>query len=118
MCLVGVVVESFVLKLKFNVSGMDFIYLLLPYTFFLMKALLSLDLKERKIYVYFRKMSLLMFVSQRLFLTALPSVLKTPFNLIYANRYVGLFAVLALTIGFSTVVYLCSKKFKFLKWIM
>lgn len=117
-CFILVVLESFLLKLKFNVTGMDFIYTLVPFTYFLMKTLLSVDLKERKIYIWFRKLALLMFVSQRLFLSALPSVLPKVFNFLYLNSYLGVVVVLTLTIGFSAALVALSKKIKFLKWIM
>lgn len=117
-CFIVVVAESFFLKLKFNVTGMDFIYSLVPFTYFLMKTLLSVDLKERGIYIWCRKISLLMFVSQRLFLSALPSVLPKIFNVLYANSYLGLCVVLLLTIGFSALVVAASRKIKILKWIM
>ena len=110
--------ESFFLKLKFDVTGMDFIFTLLPFTYFLMKTLLGIDLKERGVYVYCRKLSLLMFVSQRLFLSVFPAVFPSLFGVLYKNNYVGLFIVLALTIGFSLAVVLLSKKVKMLKWIM
>lgn len=118
VCFLLVIAESFLLKLKFNVTGMDFIYMLVPFTYFLMKTLLSIELKEGKLYVWCRKLSLLMFVSQRLFLSALPSVLPSIFNHLYANSYLGLMIVLALTIGFSVLVVILSKKIKILKWIM
>ena len=114
-CFLVVVAESFFLKLQFNVSGMDFIYSLVPFTYFFMKALLSLDLRERKIYMWCRKISLLMFVAQRLFLSALPSVMKPVFVFLYANSYLGLGIVLLLTIVFSLCIIALSKKIKILK---
>jgi hypothetical protein len=97
---------------------MDFIFALVPFTYFFMKALLSLDLRERKIYMWCRKISLLMFVTQRLFLSALPSVMKVFFAFLYANNYLGLCIVLLLTMGFSVCMIALSKKIKILKWIM
>ena len=117
-CFALVVAESFFLKLNFDVTGMDFIFALLPFTYFLMKTLLGIDLKERGVYVYCRKLSLLMFVSQRLFLSVFSVVFPSLFGVLYKNSYVGLFIVLVLTIGFSLVVVLLSKKVKSLKWIM
>lgn len=116
--LLCVVVESFLLKIKFNVTGMDFVLSLLPFTYFFMQTLLSIDLKDRKIYTWLRKSSLLMFVSQRLFLTALPSVMPRLFGFLYTNSYLGIFLVLIFTIVFSVGTIALSKKIKFLKWIM
>lgn len=117
-CFALVVMESFLLKLKFHVAGMDFIYMLVPFTYFFIKMLLSIDVKERIVYILCRKISLLMFVSQRLFLTALPLVLPKTFQFIYVNSYLGLFMVLGLTIGFSLLIVCLSKKWTFLKWIV
>lgn len=113
--LLAVVAESFLLKFKFNVTGMDFGIFLVPFTYFFMMTVLNLELKERKIWLWCRKLSLLMFTSQRLFLSALPSVLPTLFGVIYSNSYVGLVAVITLTCAFSAVLILLSNKVKFLK---
>ena len=116
--LILIVLESFLLKLKFGVTGMDFIYMLVQFTYFFIKALLSIHLKEREIYIWCRKLSLLMFVSQRLFLNILPFLMPDFFNILYSNNWFGLLSVLILTISFSVFVVKISKKLKFLKWIM
>ena len=112
------VAESFILKMKFNVTGMDIGVFLVPLTYFLMKWCLSLNLKDSKIYLWLRKLSVLIFVSQRLFLTALPTVFYGVFERIYANSYIGLFAVIAFTVIFSIVLIVLSKKIKVLKYFM
>ena len=118
LCFLLIVVESFVLKLKFGVTGMDFIIALVPFTYFLMETLLGFKLKERNLYIVFRKLSLLIFVSQRLFLSALPSVMPSVFAVLYSNSYLGLLIVMMLTVGFSLAIYSLSKKLPFLKRFM
>lgn len=109
--------ESFLLKLKFNVTGMDFGIFVAIFTYFLLMTALCIDLKERKIFVWLRKLSILIFVSQRLFLSLLPFFFPKVFDALYANSYFGLIIVLALTIGFSIGFILLSKKVKFLKYM-
>ena len=118
LCLGLMVAECFLLKLKAQVTGMDINIFVVPFTYFFMMAAMNLELQDRRIYVWLRKLSLLMFVSQRLFLTALPVVLPSVFETLYSNSYVGLIVVLGLTIGFSVLFIKLSEKFKALKYMI
>ncbi len=113
--LILLIVEAFVLKLKFNVTGMDVGIFVVPFTYFFVMTVLYIELKECKLWLWCRKLSLLIFVSQRLFLTMLPLFLPTFFKAVYSNSYVGLVAVIGMTIAFSVVMILLSNKIKFLK---
>ncbi len=113
--LVLVVAECFVLKLRFDVTGMDISIFLVPFTYFFVKCLVKLELKQNIAWLWCRKLSLLMFVSQRLFLSALPAVLPTLFNVLYGNSYIGMLTVLLLIIGFSVLFIKLSEKISFLK---
>lgn len=115
LAFVFMVAESFILKLKFNVSGMDFSVFVVPFTYFFIMAVLEIELKESKIWLWCRKLSLLMFVSQRLFLTCLPVVLPAIFGKIYSNSYIGLIAVISFTLVFAVVMIKMSDKVKFLR---
>lgn len=110
-----IIAEAFILKLKFNVTGMDVGIFLVPFTYFFIMALMHLDLKENAVFMWCRKLSLLIFVTQRLFLTALPGFFPSVFEKIYSNTYIGLVAVLGMTIAFSIILILLSKKIKFIK---
>ena len=116
--LVLLIVEAFVLKLKFNVTGMDVAVFIVPFTYFFIMAVLHIELKECKLWLWCRRLSLLIFVSQRLFLTMLPLFFPSFFAVIYANSYIGLVMVIALTICFSVGLYHFSKKVEFLKYMM
>ncbi len=109
------VAEAFILKLKFNVTGMDVGIFVVPFTYFFIMMVLHIELKEHKLWLWCRKLSLLIFVSQRLFLTMLPAFIPGFFNAIYSNSYIGLVAVIGLTIAFSVVMILLSNRIKFLK---
>lgn len=113
--LVMVVIEAFLLKVKFGVSGMDILISLPIFVYFFIMAVMQIELKENKLWIWCRKLSLLMFVSQRLFLTMLPAFFPNVFSTLYANSYVGLVAVILITIVFSIVFILLSDRVKFLK---
>ena len=110
-----IIVEAFILKLKFNVTGMDISIFLPPFIYFFIMVVMHIDLKENKAWIWCRKLSLLIFVTQRLFLTMLPAFFPTVFEKLYSNSYIGLVAVLSITIAFSVVFILLSNKVKFLK---
>ena len=113
--LVLIIVEAFILKLKFNVTGMDISIFLPPFIYCFIMAVMHIDLKENKAWLWCRKLSLLIFVTQRLFLTMLPAFFPGIFQKLYSNSYIGLVAVLGITIAFSVVFILLSDKIKFLK---
>lgn len=113
--LVLMVAEAFLLKLKFNVTGMDVCVFVVPFTYFFIMAVMHIDLKENKIWIWCRKLSLLIFVTQRLFLTMLPDFFPNVFAVIYSNSYIGLVAVIGITVAFSVLFTLLSDKIKFLK---
>lgn len=110
-----VVIEAFLLKVKFSVSGMDISIFLPPFIYFFIMAVMHIELKESKAWLWCRKLSLLVFVSQRLFLTMLPAFFPKTFSILYANSYVGLVAVIGSTIIFSVIFILLSENIKFLK---
>lgn len=116
--LVLLIAEAFVLKLKFNVTGMDIGIFIVPFTYFFIMAVMHIDLKENKAWLWCRKLSLLIFLTQRLFLSMLPEFFPSIFEKIYANSYIGLVAVIGMTIAFSVIFVLLSNKVKFLKKMM
>jgi serine/alanine racemase len=116
--LILLVGEAFFLKIVFNVTGMDFIFSLVPFIYFFVRALLSLDIENKPIFLWCRKLSLLMFTSQRIFLSVLPTFLPSVFKVLYSNPYIGLILVVILTVAFSFGFSLLSEKVKFLKWMV
>lgn len=113
--LLFIVVEAFTLKMKFAVTGMDVGLFLVPFVYFFVKTLLSVELADRKAWLWCRKFSLLIFVSQRVFLSALPIAFSSFFDVLYSNSYVGLVIVWCLTISFCMLFNKLSEKIKFLK---
>ena len=112
------VIECIVLKFKFGVSGGDVVLFLVPSTYFAIKTCVSIQLKENKIWLWMRNLSLLMFLSQRLFLTILIDEVPAFKSFVTWNIYFGLFAILIVIIAFSYCFVKLSKKIKFLKYFM
>jgi peptidoglycan/LPS O-acetylase OafA/YrhL len=108
--------EAFGLKLGFGVSGVDTAISLVPFTFFFMEFLLALEFKDRKIYSRLREMSTLIFLSQRIFISALPSVLPAAWvAAAFRNSYLALAATLGATALLSWSGIKLSERHGFLK---
>lgn len=117
--LVFLVAESFILKMKFNVSGMDIGIFVVPFTYFFVIAALHVELKARKLWLWCRKLSLGVFLSQRVFLSCMPIVFPDVCELLYeSNSYIGLILVVSATIALSVVIVQASKRFKFFSYFM
>ncbi len=114
-----IVVEGLVIRKFFGNSGIDLAFMMVPSVFCILGFLLSVKLPDGKWYMFLRKMSLLIFVSQRLFLTVLPNVLpQSLVNVVFANNFVTVLVISVSTIAFSVAFILLSKKVKFLKNMM
>lgn len=117
LSLTFVIVEAFVLKIYFNnTSGADTIIFLIPFTYFFFQLCKNVKLTDNKIFKTLRDISLLMYLSQRIFLTAIPSI-YIDFNYIYIllGDYLGLLFMVGLILVFSYTIIKASNKFKFLK---
>lgn len=107
--------ESFCLKLCFQVTGMDIGIFIVPFVYFFTMMLVGWELRDHRIWLWCRKCSMLIFLSQRLFLSALPSVFPTFFGALYSNSYVGLLLLITMTTVFSMIFIEVSKHCLFLK---
>ena len=115
----ALVVESFILKVKFSVSGMDIGVFIVPFTYFFIMTALNIELKARRLWLWCRELSLGLFVSQRIFLSALPIVFPDAFDVLYkSNSYLGLILVICATTAFSVAMIQGGKRFKFLRYFM
>ena len=112
------VFECIVLKFKFGVSGGDVVLFLVPSAYFAVKSCTSINLKENKIWIWMRNLSLLMFLSQRLFLTILIDEVPAFKSFVTWNSYFGLMVILTLIIAFSYCFVKLGKRIKFLKYFM
>ena len=70
----------------------------MPFTYFFLEFLLALQLPDRKTYRQMRDMSTLIFLGQRIYITALPAVLPAAWSAAaFRNPYLGLALVAGLT---------------------
>ncbi len=108
------IIEALACKIYISPSapGADTLIMLIPAEYFIVRALIQIEIKERWIYGWMRKLSLLMFTSQRLFLSAIPILFPAfmvPFKI---NPYLGLIMMNVLVIVFDIILIKLSEKFK------
>ena len=109
-------IEAFYLSSYQLGYGVDMGFMMAPAIFFMMSWLTQVDVEQRPLWLHCRNLSMLIFLGQRLFLSALPGVmpgikqwiLSLPDLCIYLY-----FIVVVLT--FSILIERLSDKFKFLK---
>ena len=85
--------------------------------FFMINTLIKTDITKKPIWRHCRNLSMLIFLGQRLFLTAIPSILPIAVKnsiLTWPQPYIFLLFV-TLTLVFSITVEQLSSKYKFLK---
>ncbi len=99
-------------------TGIDNDIMLIPIVFCLLGFLTTVNIPQGAYAVFLRKMSVLIFVTQRLFLTVIPELLPTKITeAIFANVYVGALFACGGTIVFSILIIVLSNKFTWLKKI-
>ena len=109
-----IIIEAVLIKIYFHSSGVDTVFSLIPFTFCLMMLLIKEDmsLKQGK---WLRNMSTLIFVSQRIFLTALPAIFPEISFILTYNSYLGEIIILSSVVCFSAMVIAASKKYSILR---
>lgn len=115
-------VEAFVMKRIVPTADANFLLMLVPFSYFFFSVVYQIKLPESKIYVPLRKMSMLIFVSQRLFLTAIPSVVAAgaisgPWD-ITDNGVMALVLVVAEVCVFSYLLMIGAKRIRILNYLM
>lgn len=104
--LIGFVFEAIVLKKFFSAINVNTILFLFPFSYYFYKWLLGIELKSKNYFITLRKLSTVIFLSQRIFLTALPRLFPQSIfvYLLTCNSYVGLIYILLITILFSYLI--------------
>lgn len=113
---IAFVVEAFITNKLLNVDA-NYLMMLIPFSYFFVKSVLQINLPDKyhNIYVWLRNMSLLIFLSQRIFLTAIPNLLPANIlSLIFGDWIIGLFIILFSTIIFSFFIIKLSPRFTIL----
>ena len=99
--------------LGWSSKGVDTKLMLLPLTFFIFSFILSVNCSNKTIFVWMRKLSLLMFLSQRIFLSLFDLFLID--TVFVQNSAIYFISILGLTLSFSYIFIKLSDKFKGLK---
>ena len=94
-------------------NGVDTKFMLIPLTICLFMFVMSLNIKSGTVFVWMRKLSLLMFLCQRIFLTLFDWFLSE--TVFVKNSMVYFISILGLTLIFSVVFIKLSDKIKVLK---
>lgn len=112
--------EAIFMKKMNPSSCTDMAIMMLPSVYFILVLLLNIDLKSSALTALLRKYSMLIFLGQRLFLTAIPSVLPATFSsTIQALPQIEIYLIFSLaTIVFAVLIELLSRRFRFLNYLM
>lgn len=110
------VIESFIIK-RYNFSEYTHCgFFLLPATFCLMQWLTLVEIPNKSYYIHLRNLSMLTFLSQRIFLTAIPSVWPQFGSFMDTmNPYLTIAFVATLVIVFSMCIEKLSSRYSSLK---
>lgn len=113
---VGFIGEAFVTKRIAPASDANFLVLMMPFTYNFVKLSNRISLKHSPVYRVFRSLSSSIFLSQRLFITAIPALLPGSVMAgIMINPYAGTIIVLACTLIFSLLLLWASARWSILK---
>lgn len=115
-------VEAFSMKRLVPSADANFLFLLIPFSYYFFSLICKIKLPESRIYIPLRKMSMLIFVSQRIFLTAIPSVvaydtISGPWDFT-DDGVLALGIVLVEVCLLSYLIMIGAKKFRVLNFLM
>lgn len=114
VCMGGLLTEGLILRRFVGHTGIDLTIFMIPTTIFITAFLISLPLPWFTGCVWMRRMSVLIFMSQRLFLTVLPNVSST-INRLYESQMISFAIVCGGTISLSALIIAASAEWKCLK---
>lgn len=107
--------EFLVAKFDWNTKGVDTTIFLVPLSYFIFKCVKDIKLPDSKVWVQLRKLSMLMFLSQRIPLSIIELFMAD--TIFYTNSLLFFVTVLLSTLGISYLLIYLSKKVKFLKYL-
>lgn len=110
--------EALILRHFVGHTGIDMAIMMIPSVFFILGALINLELPNSSCFVWMRKMSVLIFITQRIFLTVVPSLLSDKCNdMIFSNVWIGAVWICGGTVLFSAIVIMLSKRIKWMRYL-
>lgn len=113
-----VIIEAFLVKRAEAKAGIEFTILLVPCTYFVLKALISIQVTYHKIYIVLRKLSTEIFVSQRIIITAIPSIWPSFWSYFPGVWYKDLCIVIIVVVVLSEIIIQLSTRNKLIKWLV
>lgn len=116
---IGFIMEAFIIKFKFHAVNVNTLLLLLPFSFILVEIAILCPIKTTPLLVWMRKMSTVIFLSQRLFLSAIPDLNPTGvlIKIWNGNPYIGMIILVLLVMFFSAFIIELGKKSRIIKAI-
>lgn len=97
-------------------TGIDMTIMMVPTCFFILGFLISFKLPHGGYSIWMRNMSVLIFMTQRIFLTVIPHILPpTITTMLFTNVWFGSVAVCGGTVVFSAIIIVLSKRIKWIK---
>ena len=112
VCVVLMLAEALVLRHFFGSTGIDMTILMPVTALCILKFLISVQIPAGAYQLWMRKMSVLIFVTQRIFLSVLPTYIG---EYVFANGYVAFAFCVGGTVLFCAGIILLSRKVKPLK---
>lgn len=111
------VMEAFIVKQKFHAVNVNTLLMLIPFTYFFVSYCLDFQMRTNRVTQYLRKMSTDIFLCQRLYLSALPTLIPESFfgKIITGNAYLGLLSLLFLTMVTSAGLVMLSNRSKWFR---
>lgn len=108
--------EALVLRKLVGGCGLDLAFMMIPTCLFMVLFLTSVSWKSKPVYKWMRSMSVLIFMSQRIFLTVIPHYFSDSVNsALFTNPYIGAVVLCGITFIFCTIIIALSKSWKVLK---
>lgn len=104
--------EAVFLKFKFDAVNVNTLIFLFPFTYYFLELCLGIPMQSGLICKWMRKMSTVIFLSQRLFLTAIPGLFPNGYisRLLKGNPYVGVVMILIFVIISSELIIVLGKR--------
>ena len=96
-------------------TGIDMTIMMVPTVFCILGFLISIKIPYGIYCTWMRHMSVLIFMTQRLFLTVLPACFPTIFNAIFEDNIIGALIICGAVIVFSSLIIALSKRYKWLE---
>ncbi len=116
---VAFVIEAFILKIKFNAINANTLLFLVPFIYFFVRLCLNFKLKSGKVLLGLRKLSTVIFLCQRLWLTAIPLLFPEGIcsRILYGNAYLGCVFVVGASFLTSLSIIFLANRFKVFSYL-